>query len=117
MLQLSLAHKAFVPGEWIDVLVEWDFSGVSVSEIRVHLLWMISGWNKPEIHRAALSTLHQPGPSGRETVRFEAPPAPSSYNGQTYRIHWTVEAVAQPHGESARAEFILSPTRSPCTHS
>jgi hypothetical protein len=109
MIRVTLPTNSFTPGTEINCALEWDPTDVPRSRIEVRLLWMISGWNKPEIHQAATIVLEQPGHTGQEMVRFQAPLAPLSYAGELFSIEWVLEAVAEPSRESDRVSFALVP--------
>jgi hypothetical protein len=47
---------------------------------------------------------------GEQRVSLRAPSGPYSFSGRLISLLWALEAVAEPGGEVARREIVLSPS-------
>jgi hypothetical protein len=110
-LELILPEQrtAFEPNEVIQVIGEWTLEpGQTVVEMR--LTWYTSGKGGTDCEVIHRWRFDNPGLRDSKAVEVTLPNQPYSFSGKLISLRWAFELIAEPSGESTRADFVLSPS-------
>jgi hypothetical protein len=108
-LELADGKTRYRPGEWVEGVAFWDLSSAPQS-IEVRLYWRTQGKGTVDLEIVRNVKFTQVGLQDRRPFRLQLPPAPYSFSGKLISLVWGAELVAEPQGESANVEIVLSPT-------
>lgn len=106
---LDEGRAAFLPGEELRGAAAWRLETAPES-LALRLFWYTQGKGTQDVGIADSLEL-PPSTEGRREFRFRLPEGPYSFSGKLISLLWAVELVAEPGGETARADLVLSPTR------
>lgn len=101
-------QTAFRPGELLRGGAGWQLDH-SPRSVEARLFWYTKGKGTEDVEVVATDSFDQPQQQDARPFEFRLPDAPYSFSGKLISLIWAVELVAQPSGEAARAEFVLSP--------
>lgn len=101
-------RTAFAPGETIDARISWHLASPP-KRLELRLFWYTEGKGTQDVEIVERHPL-QGGAFGEQVVSLRAPGGPYSFSGRLISLIWALEAVAEPGGEVARCEVVLSPS-------
>jgi hypothetical protein len=102
-------QTAFRPGEMLEGGAGWRLDQPPRT-VEARLFWYTRGKGTEDVELIASQVFDQPRQQDARRFEFRLPEAPYSFSGKLISLIWAVELVAQPSGEAARVEFVLSPT-------
>lgn len=113
MIELRIEGNArsFHPGDDIRGTVSWN-EPEALESVTVTLLYFTSGKGTQDVVNVRSEDFESVGRSGSRNFSFRLPDQPYSFSGKLISLSWAVEAVADPSEETARQEFVVSPTGS-----
>jgi hypothetical protein len=101
-------RTGFRPGEILSVSALWALPAAP-GTLEARLFWYTRGKGTEDVGVAAVERIENAPAAGERSVSFKLPVQPWSFSGKLISLLWAVELVAEPGGQSARAEFTLSP--------
>lgn len=101
-------RTAFRPGDTLVVSALWALP-VAPGSLEARLFWYTRGKGTEDVGVVAVETIAGAEVAGERSLRFKLPVQPWSFSGKLISLLWAVELVAEPGGQSARAEFTVSP--------
>ena len=101
-------QTGFRPGETLNVSALWALP-VAPGMLEARLFWYTRGKGTEDVGVVAVEKISGAEAAGERTLSFALPVQPWSFSGKLVSLLWAVELVAEPGGQSARAEFTLSP--------
>lgn len=107
-LELADSKTKYRPGEAVEGVAFWELAAPPQS-VEIRLFWHTQGKGTVDVEVVQ----SQPAPAAqkdRRPFRFVLPAGPYSVSGTLVSIVWGVELVAEPSGESASVEIVVSPT-------
>lgn len=109
-LRVSIEGRrtAFRPGDVLRGEAAWHLDG-EPEKLSARLFWYTQGKGTQDVGVVEELEL-SPVAEGRQELRFQIPEGPYSFSGKLVSLLWAVELVAEPGGETARAELVVSPT-------
>lgn len=110
-IRVELARAQWRPGESLECTVSWEFVGTQKS-VEVSLGWETQGKGTRDSDVAETVRFDNPARSDRKTFRIPVPEEPYSFSGKLVSLVWSVEALADPGGESHSVKLTISPTGS-----
>ena len=102
------SRTEFRPGETLKVSALWALP-VAPGALEARLFWHTRGKGTEDVGVVAVEKIAGAEAAGERSVSFTLPMQPWSFSGKLVSLLWAVELVAEPGGQSARAEFTLSP--------
>jgi hypothetical protein len=110
-IDLSLAggRASFAPGEILEADALWALS-VAPKTVEARLFWHTRGKGTEDIGLVQRESVATPISAGEHRFRFTLPAGPYSFSGKLISVLWAIELVAEPGGQVARCEFVLSPS-------
>ena len=102
-------QTAFRPGELIEGAIGWNLPE-ELRAIEVRLGWQTRGKGTEDAETVNEIKFDDPPAQGARPFQFVAPDQPYSFSGKLISLIWAIEAVTKPGTDSARIEFIVSPT-------
>ncbi|MCB1125357.1 MAG: hypothetical protein KDM81_02595 [Verrucomicrobiae bacterium] len=102
-------QAAFRPGELLRGGAGWQV-GEPPRSVETRLFWYTKGKGTEDVEVVATESFERPQMQDARPFEFRLPAAPYSFSGKLISLIWAVELVAQPSGDAARVEFVLSPT-------
>ena len=108
-LMLRDDRTRFRPGEQIEGGVAWQLDRRAKS-IEVRLFYYTKGKGTTDLVVVDHAKFEDPPPERAEKFEFCLPAAPYSFSGKLISFVWAVEAVVLPGKQSARLEFVVSPS-------
>lgn len=107
-IDLDGGRNAFAPGETLAVRVAWHLASPP-KRLELRLFWYTEGKGTQDVEIVERHPL-EGGAFGEQRVSLRAPSGPYSFSGRLISLLWALEAVAEPGGEVARREIVLSPS-------
>ena len=77
--------------------------------MEIRLFWYTSGKGDQDTELIDTKRYQRIATTGDQEFSFTLPHQPYSFSGKLISLIWAVEAVFEPNGEVARAEFALGP--------
>ena len=100
---------SFRPGDEVSGRAWWQLARPP-GEVVARLFWYTQGKGTQDVVVVQEETFPAPGGEDQRRFSFRLPEGPFSFSGSLISLIWAVEVVAQPGGESGRAEIVVSPT-------
>jgi hypothetical protein len=101
------AGAAFAPGAEIRARVAWRLDPAPES-LELRLFWHTVGKGTEDVEIVERVTL-PPSTAGEQDLALRSPVGPYSFSGRLISLVWALELVAEPSGETARAELVIAP--------
>jgi len=111
MIQIHIRDQqsAFRPGETLAGETSWQFHQPPAS-VEVRLFWFTRGRGTEDVELIQSVSFEAPRQQDQRSFQFTLPDSPYSFSGKLISLIWAIEAVTKPGNDSARIEFIVSPT-------
>ena len=109
-LAIEISRTEHLPDEIVSGAVAWEFAS-SPKAIEVRLFWFTRGKGTVDAEVVAKTRIEQPLARDRQRFALRLPTAPFSFSGKLVSLIWAVEIMAEPGGENALAEIVMSPNR------
>lgn len=107
-LRIELADgPACTPGAEIRARLAWNLDAAPES-LELRLFWHTVGKGTEDVEVVERLAL-PPVASGDQRVALRAPVGPYSFSGRLISLVWALELMAEPAGETARAELVIAP--------
>lgn len=107
-MEVTAERAAHRPGEELRGEATWHLAAAPES-LSLRLFWYTQGKGTQDVEVAETLEI-EPSAEGSREFRFLLPEGPYSFSGTLISLVWAVELVAEPGGEAARAEIVVSPT-------
>lgn len=107
-VHLDKEPAQYLCGEKISGTVRWQLD-VAPESVEVRLFWRTSGRGDADAGIGAIAKFESPGQEGSRPFTFTTPEGPYTYYGAVLNIHWAVELIALPSGESADVGIVIGP--------
>ena len=101
------AGAAFSPGAEIWARVAWRLDTAPES-LELRLFWHTVGKGTEDVEIVE-RVLLPPSIAGEQDLALRSPAGPYSFSGRLISLVWGLELVAEPAGETARAELVIAP--------
>ncbi len=111
-IQIDANLTAFCPGDSLRGVIGWKYDDPP-GRIELRLIWFTQGPGPDDVGIVDSLVLSDPLPADARAFQFRLPAGPYSYSGQSFRILWALELLAQDRKDFVRAEFVMSPTHRP----
>jgi len=108
-LRFPDGRTAFLPGESIDVDVQWQLSDPAI-EVELRLVWSTAGRGTRNLEVVGRRTVGA-GSTGQSRQKLRLPETPYSFSGQLISLLWGLELVVDEGRISTRAEIVIAPER------
>lgn len=105
---IANGRTSFRPGETLSVSVLWALPEKPAT-LEARLFWYTRGKGTEDVGIVAVERIEAAPAAGERNLSLKLPVQPWSFSGKLVSLLWAVELVAEPGGQSARAEFTLSP--------
>ncbi|MCP5542213.1 MAG: hypothetical protein H7A52_18880 [Akkermansiaceae bacterium] len=110
-LTTEFDNRAYVPGETLRGRVSWPSSGPPPEEVEVRLFYYTEGKGDRDIVVVDSLTIDRPSAPDSRDYAFRLPEdGPFSFSGKLVSLVWAVEAQRDDDGDSAKIDFVYSPT-------
>jgi hypothetical protein len=108
-LRLEIARTQWRPGERLEGTVSWELASAPQS-VGVRLSWTTQGKGTQDAEVVETARFDKPARSDRKSFQIVIPDGPYSFSGKLISLVWSVEAVADPGGETHPIKLTISPT-------
>ena len=102
-------RRSFRPGETLEGVAGWHLDK-SPESVELRLFWFTRGKGTEDVGVVNQLTFQSPQPEEGRQFSFTLPADPFSFSGQLISLIWAIELVVDPGNQSARFEFVMSPT-------
>jgi hypothetical protein len=108
-LRIETEHgrTAFEPGGEVAGTAAWSLDEAPQS-LELRLFWCTAGKGTRDLEVVARQRC-EAAKEGRREFRFQLPIGPYSVSGQLVSVVWGIELVAEPGGDTARADITVGP--------
>jgi hypothetical protein len=96
------------PGREVTGTVHWTLAAPPAS-IYTRLFWYTAGKGDRDLSVVDESSTTTSSARGSLPFRFRLPEGPYSFSGKLISLIWAIEAIAEPAGDSGRAELTVGP--------
>lgn len=108
-ISLEIVRDQWRPGETLEGTVSWELPGAPKS-VEVRLGWETRGKGTRDRKIVETVRFDAPARSDRKSFHIAVPGAPYSFSGKLVSLVWSLEATAEPGGESEPIRLTISPT-------
>lgn len=108
-LEIEDGQRVFAPGAEVAGSARWELPE-DPRRVEVRLGWHTEGKGDRDEDVVARDTLDAPGRQDWRPFRLRLPDGPYSFSGKLIRLTWSLDLVAEPFGELARIDLVVSPT-------
>lgn len=102
-------RREFKPGDRLEGVAGWQLDQPPKTA-SVQLLYHTRGKGTEDVVVVEVFSFDNPQQEEARAFHFQLPDKPYSFSGSLISLIWTLELVTSPPDDSARLEFILSPT-------
>ncbi len=105
-------QMAFRPGETVRGTIRWLYES-RPGRIELRLIWFTEGPGPDDVGVVDTLTQEDAFPSDSRMFQFRLPSGPFSYNGNSFRVWWSLELTAPARKDCTRLELVVSPSLEP----
>jgi hypothetical protein len=109
-IETNANKQNYLPGEEIQGTITWSLES-SPNALELRLFWFTQGKGIQDVAVANSLRFDTLGNQGHREFRVKFPEAPYSFAGKLIALNWALELIAEPSGENARLELVMSPER------
>ena len=108
-IQLDGNRTTFRPGERVAGVAGWSLDN-DADWLEVRLLWFTRGKGTQDANVVAQHHIQRPPRTGSARFDLKLPGGPYSFSGKFLSLLWALELVTPKGKETARVEFVVSPS-------
>jgi len=102
-------QRNFRGGDTVEGVAGWRLEKPPTS-VEARLFWFTRGKGTEDVGLVNQVRFDAPQQEEGRKFSFRLPTEPWSFSGQLVSLIWALELVAEPGGDTARVELIVSPT-------